>query len=159
MAYNRLPQTVLAGVALKQTPPPTIVQPAGIVPVTLDADVATVTSLGVVQVGSGLAITAGGVLSATNTGNSTYSVKLTGVNYTATASDYYIGATDSGITITLPKGVLGKSYAIKNQDNGNVTVKGTGSEKIDGSSTQTLATNKAIIVLFDGTQWEIISCI
>lgn len=159
MAYNRLPQTVLAGVALKQNPSPTIVQPAGIVPVTLDADVATTASLGVVQVGSGLAITAGGVLSATGTSTSIYSVKLTGVNYTATANDYYIGATDSGITITLPSGVLGKSYAIKNQDNGNVTVKATGSQKIDGMSSQGLSTNKAIIVIFDGTQWEIISCL
>jgi hypothetical protein len=60
MAYNRQPQTVLAGMALKQNPPPNVVQPAGIIPVTLDAEIATTTSPGVVQVGSGLSITPGG---------------------------------------------------------------------------------------------------
>jgi len=71
MAYNRQPQTVLAGTALKQNPPPSIVQPAGIIPVTLDADIATTTDLGVVQVGSGLSITPSGVLSATGGGSAT----------------------------------------------------------------------------------------
>lgn len=72
MAYNRLPQTVLAGMALKQNPPPSIIQPAGIVPVTLDAEIATTTSLGVVQVGSGLSITVAGVLSATGGSGPSY---------------------------------------------------------------------------------------
>jgi hypothetical protein len=73
MAYNRQPQTVLAGMALKQNPPPGIIQPAGIVPVTLDADIATTTSLGVVQVGSGLSITPSGVLSAIGGSGPSYS--------------------------------------------------------------------------------------
>jgi hypothetical protein len=158
MSYSRLPNTVQAGRGLSQTPASTSTNPPGIVEVMLDTDIATTTTLGVVQVGSGLSITASGVLSANSGNNNTiYPVKLTGVNYTATANDYYIGATDSGITITLPKGVLGKSYSIKNQDNGVITVKATNPEKIDNISSQGLATNKAIIVIFDGTQWEIIS--
>jgi hypothetical protein len=160
MAYSRLPNTVQAGRALTQTPSSSTTVPSGIIEVMLDSNIATTSSLGVVQVGSGLAVTPLGVLSATNSsGGTIYAVKLTKVNYTALPDDYYIGATDSGITITLPKGILGKSYAIKNQDNGIVTVKATGSEKIDNSSTQTLATNKAIIVIFDGTQWQIMSTI
>jgi hypothetical protein len=160
MAYSRLPNTVQAGRALTQTPSSSTTVPSGIVEVMLDSNIATTSSLGVVQVGSGLAVTSSGVLSATNSSSGTiYAVKLTKVNYTALPDDYYIGATDSGIAITLPKGVLGKSYAIKNQDNGIVTVKATGSEKIDNSSTQTLATNKAIIIIFDGTQWQIMSTI
>jgi len=160
MAYSRLPNTVQAGRGLSQTPAPTSTNPPGIVEVMLDTNIATTTTLGVVQIGSGLAITPGGILSATGSSSGTiYAVKLTKVNYTAIADDYYIGATDSGITITLPKGILGKSYTIKNQDNGIVTVKATGSEKIDNSNTQTLATNKAIIVIFDGTQWQIMSTI
>jgi hypothetical protein len=157
MAYSRLPNTVQAGRGLSQTPASTSTNPPGIVEVMLDTDIATTTTLGVVQVGSGLSITASGVLSTTITSSTIYPVKLTGVNYTATADDYYIGVTNKDTTITLPKGILGKSYAIKNQANGNVLVKGTGSEKIDGVSSQGLSTGKAIIVIFNGTQWDIIA--
>ena len=155
MAYNRQPQTVLAGMALKQNPPPTVVQPAGIVPVTLDAEIATTTSLGVVQIGSGLSITAGGVLSATG-GSSFINVKLTAVDYTAAANDYYIGATKKDIDITLPLGVVGKVYVVKNQVSGNIKVKASGSQKIDTASDKTLGTEASIIVVFDGTRWNII---
>jgi hypothetical protein len=155
MAYTRQPQTVLAGTALKQNPPPTTLQPAGIVPVTLDADIATTTTLGVIQVGSGLSITPLGILSANN--NGLQSVKLTSINYTATSNDYYIGATKKDIIITLPLGIIGKSYAIKNQVTGNISVTGTGGQKIDNNTTQNLEINKSIIVIFDGTQWNIIA--
>jgi hypothetical protein len=155
MAYNRQPQTVLAGVALKQNPLPSIVQPAGIVPVTLDANIATTTSLGVVKIGSGLSIAVDGTLSSTSTGLE--NVKLTSVSYTATANDYFIGATKKDITITLPLGVIGKTYAIKNQVTGNITVNTTATQKIDGSLTHNLEVNKSIIVIFDGTQWNILA--
>jgi hypothetical protein len=158
MAYNRPPQVTLAGVALRQNPPPNVVQPAGIVPVTLDAEIATTTNLGVVQVGNGLAITPAGVLSATGGGDDgcQVNVKLVNKSYTATEDDCYIGATEKNITITLPKGVDGKVYYIKNQANGNITVKGTGAETIDGSSTKTLGTDGAIIVVFAGGRWNIL---
>jgi hypothetical protein len=162
MAYNRQPQTVLAGTALKQNPPPSIIQPAGIIPVTLDSDIATTTSLGVVQVGSGLSITLAGILSATG-GDSSCSVNivLTSTNYTATADDCYIGATngdddDNSITITLPIGVDGKLYYIKNQGKGNIKVQGTSGQTIDGSSSKTLGTNGSFIVVFAGTRWNIL---
>lgn len=156
MAYNRQPQTVLAGTALKQNPPPSIVQPAGIIPVTLDADIATTTSLGVVQVGSGLSITPSGILSATGTGSSLINIKLTSVDYTAISTDYYIGATKKDIEITLPLGIVGKVYIVKNQVSGNIKVKASGSQKIDTSSDKTLGTEVSIIVVFDGTRWNVI---
>jgi hypothetical protein len=156
MAYNRQPQTVLAGTALKQNPPPSIVQPAGIVPVTLDAEIATTTSLGVVQVGSGLSITPSGVLSATGGGSSLINIKLTSVDYTASATDYYIGATKKDIDITLPLGITGKVYVIKNQVNGNIKVKATGGQKIDTSSDKTLGSEDSLVVVFDGTRWNVI---
>ena len=157
MAYNRQPQTVLAGTALKQNPPTSIIQPAGIIPVTLDSDIATTTSLGVVQVGSGLSITLAGILSATG-GDSSCSVNivLTSTNYTATADDCYIGATDDKVTITLPIGVSGKLYYIKNQDTGNIKVQGTAGQTIDGSSSKTLGTNGSFILVFAGTRWNIL---
>ena len=156
MAYNRLPQTVLAGIALKQNPLPTIVQPAGIIPVTLDADVATTTSLGVVQVGSGLTITPSGILSATGGSSSLINVKLTSTDYTATASDYFIGATKKDIDITLPLGVTGKVYIIKNQASGNIKVKASGGQKIDTASDKTLGTEDSLVVVFDGIRWNLI---
>ena len=155
MAYNRQPQSVLAGNALKQNPAPTTLQPAGIVPVTLDAEIATTTSLGVVQVGSGLSITPLGILS-TNSGSDLISVKLTAVNYTALATDYYIGATAKNITITLPLGVVGKVYVVKNQAQGSIKVKGTGQD-LDNSGDKSLGSESSIIVVFDGTRWNIIN--
>jgi hypothetical protein len=155
MAYNRQPQTVLAGTALKQNPPPTIIQPAGIIPVMLDADIATTTSLGVVQVGSGLSITPSGILSASGGSSGFINVTLTSTNYTATANDYYIGATKKNITITLPLGIVGKVYVVKNQVEGSITVKGTG-QNLDQSGDKNLGSEASIIVVFDGTRWNVI---
>jgi hypothetical protein len=73
-----------------------------------------------------------------------------------TATDSYIGATNNNIVITLPTGILGRVYYIKNQISGNIKVQGTGGETIDGSSFQTLGTNAGFIVVFDGTRWNII---
>jgi hypothetical protein len=156
MAYNRQPQTVLAGKALKQNPDPNIVQPAGISPVTLECEEATTTSLGVVQVGSGLSITPSGILSANGGSSSFINVTLTSTNYTATADDYYIGATKKDIDITLPLGITGKVYIIKNQANGSIKVKASGGQKIDTSTDKTLGSEVSIIVVFDGTRWNTI---
>lgn len=155
MAYNRPPQVTLAGVGLKQNPPSSAVQPPGIVPVTLDAEIATTTSPGIVQVGSGLAITPSGILSATG-GSSLINIKLTSIDYTATASDYFIGATKKDIDITLPLGITGKVYIIKNQVSGNIEVKCSGGQKIDTSSSKTLGTEDSLVVVFDGTRWNVI---
>jgi hypothetical protein len=156
MAYTRQPNVVIAGKGLKQNPPATTTAPSGIVPVTLDADIATTTSLGVVQVGSGLSITAAGVLSATGSTGDRINVTLTNVNYTATSTDYYIGATKGGITITFPAGVVGKVYVVKNQaSSGNITVKGTG-QNLDQSGDKTLGNEASIIAVFDGTRWNLV---
>ncbi|NBP16185.1 hypothetical protein EBU95_17665 [bacterium] len=155
MAYNRQPNVVLAGVGLKQNPLASTVTPPGIVPVTLHADLASTTSPGVVQVGTGLSITPAGVLSTTGGGSSLLNVKLVDTNYTATLNDYYIGATKKSITITFPKGIVGKVYVVKNQANGNITVKGTG-ENLDQSGDKTLGTESSLIAIFDGTRWNLV---
>lgn len=158
MAYSRQPQVVIAnGGALKQTPSVSSVTPPGIVPVELEALIATTTNLGVVQVGSGLSITPAGVLSATNSGGSSFiNVTLTNVDYTATTSDYYIGATKKDIDITLPLGTTGRVYVIKNQATGNIKVKCSGGQTLDTSSSKTLGTEASIIVVFDGSRWNVI---
>lgn len=61
MAYTKPAATTLAGTALKQTPPPTA---NAIVPVVLDAEIATATQLGVVKIGSGITVDGSGTISA-----------------------------------------------------------------------------------------------
>jgi hypothetical protein len=157
MAYSRQPNVTIAGRGLTQNPPPTPIAPAGIIQVGYDSNIATTTNLGIVQVGSGLAITPAGVLSTTGGGGGcSINVKLTSINYTATADDCYIGATKKSITITLPLGIIGKVYVIKNQIEGSITVKGTG-QNLDNSGDKTLGTESSIIVVFDGTRWNIIN--
>jgi hypothetical protein len=165
MAYNRQPNVVLAGTALKQNPDSGTIAPPGIIPVTLDCEEATTTSLGVVQIGSGLSITPAGILSVTGGDSGCFvNVTLTSTNYTATLDDCYIGATNSShdddddnkITITLPPGDNGKLYYIKNQGTGSVKVQGTGGQTIDGSSSKTLGTNGSFIIVFAGNRWNIL---
>lgn len=158
MAYSRQPQVVIAnGGALKQTPLVSSQLPPGIVPVEIEALISSTTGLGVVQVGSGLSITPAGVLSATNSGSGNFvTVTLTSVNYTVTGTDSYVGATNNNITITLPTGILGRVYYVKNQASGNIKVQGSGGETIDGSIFQTLGSNSGFMVVFDGARWNIL---
>jgi hypothetical protein len=155
MSYSRLPATTRAGVGMTQTPTNTNINNS-LSPVTLNSDISTTSSVGVVQVGSGLSITPQGVLSATNN-SSLFAVKIVSANYTASANDYYIGAIKKDITITLPIGVTGKVYVVKNEENGEITVIGTAGQKIDGSVSEKLSTNKSLMVIFNGTEWQSIA--
>jgi hypothetical protein len=155
MAYSRQPNNVIAGNALKQNPSSSVTSPAGVVPVTLDVDVATTTSLGVIQVGAGLSITPSGILSVIGCAGGLLNITLVSSSYTATFDDYYIGATKKNITITLPKGIVGKVYIVKNQANGNITVKGTG-QNLDSSGSKTLGSEASLIAIFDGSRWNIV---
>lgn len=67
MSYSRPPTTVKAGRALTQSPSTS--NPPGVLPVTLDTDIASTGNLGVVQVGTGLTISPAGILSATSSGS------------------------------------------------------------------------------------------
>lgn len=157
MSYNRPPNVVVAGRALKQTPPASTISPPGILPVSLDADIATTSSLGVVQVGSGLSITPSGVLSATGGGSSLINVQLVSYDYTPTPTDEYIGCVKKNIVITLPLGIVGKLYIVKNQsDDGNVKVTGTAGQLLDTSTFKTLGNQGMLLALFVGSHWSLI---
>jgi hypothetical protein len=162
MSYNRPPTP---GIALKQIP---ALIPAGSVLQVLDSNISSTTELGVVQVGSGLQITPQGVLSTTGGDHDCCFIKvhLTSKNYTATDDDCYIGvieqdkdddSKEDSITITLPKGITGKVYTVKNQDNGNVKVQGSAGQKIDTSASKTLGSQASITVVFDETRWNVIN--
>lgn len=157
MSYSRQPNCLLAGRALKQTPSEETTDPAGVIPVLLEVDIATTGQLGVIQVGAGLSITPAGVLSATGGGSSLINVKLVSVDYTTTLTDYYIGATGSGLTITLLTGVTGKVFVVKNQNaSGTVKVQGSSGQLIDTATFKTLGSGASMIVVFDGTRWNLI---
>lgn len=158
MTYIRPPNTVLAGLGLKQNPPPAPDDPAGVLPVTLDSEIATTSSLGIVQVGNGLSITPEGILSANGGGGGSnfVTVKLTDFSYAITDTDSYVGATSQNITITLPTGILGRVYYVKNQGSGNIKVQGTGGQTIDGDAFQTLGSDNGFTVVFAGARWNIL---
>jgi hypothetical protein len=88
--------------------------------------------------------------------NNFFNIKLTAVDYTVTGTDEYIGATATGITITLPPGVEGRWYYIKNQVSGSITVQASGIDTIDGSASKTLKTNAGIMLVFDNIGWKIL---
>lgn len=157
MAYSRQPNVTIAGRGLTQNPAPVPPAPAGIIQVGYDANIASTTTLGIVQVGSGLSITPSGILSATGSGSDLVQVTLVSSNYTALASDYFIVVTARPTVVTLPLGVTGKVYIIKNKSSGNITVNTSGGQTIDTSSSKSLGSESSLYVIFDGTRWNTIT--
>jgi hypothetical protein len=124
----------------------------------------TVTNTGVLNLnaGPGIELTA-------NTGNITISsfgadlINVIGVtnNYTATVSDEYIGVNSSvAVTITLPLGVTGRVYYIKDelgQGSGKITIQPSGTEKIDDKANYVISVPyQSVAVVFRAGQWRII---
>jgi hypothetical protein len=123
----------------------------------------TVNNTGVLSLIAGTGITLSGA-----TGDITVSatgadfLNTVGVtsNYTATATDEYIGVDSTSlVTVTLPVGVDGRQYIIKEErgsGTGKVNVQGSNSEKIDGSPFKQLTANASISVVFRAGQWRVI---
>ena len=123
----------------------------------------TVNNTGVLSLTAGTGITLSG-----STGNITVSatgadfLNTVGVtnNYTATNTDEYIGVNSTSlVTVTLPVGIEGRQYIIKEErgsGTGKVNVQGTSSEKIDGSSFKQLTANASLTVVFRAGTWRII---
>lgn len=116
-----------------------------------------------------LSLTAGnGIELSGSTGNITVSatgadiLNTVGVtaNYTATDTDEYIGVNSTSlVTVTLPVGVDGRQYIIKEErgtGTGKVNVQGSNSEKIDNSPFKQLTANASMTVVFRAGQWRVI---
>ena len=111
--------------------------------------------------GPGITLTANtGNITVSSTGADFLSTVGTGVSYTATATDEYIGVTtSSAVTITLPAGTDGRVYTIKDEVGGSpkITVATTGTDKIDGANTKSITVpNSSITVVYRAGQWRII---
>lgn len=123
----------------------------------------TVNNTGVLSLTAGTGITLSG-----STGNITVSatgadfLNTIGVtsNYTATATDEYIGVDSTSlVTVTLPVGVDGRQFIVKEEHGsgtGKVNVQGSNSEKIDGSPFKQLTANASLTVVFRAGTWRII---
>jgi len=122
----------------------------------------TVNNTGVTKITAGNNITispAGGTGNVTinSTSDGIFQTVGTAVAYTALATDEYIGVTANPTIVTLPTGITGKTYIIKNEGaGGGTTVTGTLGQLLDGSLTKNLGNNASISVIFRAGAWRII---
>lgn len=117
-----------------------------------------------------LSLTAGPGISLTaNTGNitiSSYGADLINVygtttSYTASITDEYIGVSSAtAVTITLPPGVAGRVYYIKDefgQGSGKITIQPQSGELIDGKNNYIISVPyQCCSVVFRAGQWRLI---
>jgi hypothetical protein len=81
--------------------------------------------------------------------------------YTALPADYFLCVLTNGlVTITLPTGILGTVYIVKDcfgsAATNPITIQGTGGQLVDGS-TATINTNfGSLQFVFNGTDWSIV---
>ena len=164
MAYSRQPNVTIAGRGLTQNPAPLPVAPAGIIQVGYDSNIATTTSLGIVQIGEGIDITPEGVISVSGSSSGCNTI-LVGEDYESESDDCYIGVNSIGpVTISLPVDISnGHQIVIKAEmgapmGNRKVTVKTLDGSKIDSSSSVILSVPYSCLhLIYRGLSWHIIS--
>lgn len=123
----------------------------------------TVSNTGVLSLiaGSGISISTGtGNILISATGADLINVIRVTANYTATLNDEYIGVfSATATTITLPSGVNGRVYTIKDeygQGSGKITVQPQAGEKIDNSNSYIISVPyQSISIVYRGTGWWI----
>ena len=123
----------------------------------------TVNNTGVLSLTAGSGITlsgATGIITVSATGADFLNTIGVTTNYTATATDEYIGVNSTTlVTITLPVGIAGRQYIIKEErgnGTGKVNVQGSALETIDGSPFKQLTANASLTVVFRAGAWRII---
>lgn len=123
----------------------------------------TVVNTGVLSLlaGPGVSLTANtGNITISTTGADFLNTTSTGISYTASATDEYIGSTaSSAITITLPPGTAGRVYTIKDEIGGSpkITVVGSNSQKIDGRNSYLIEIRyQSISLVFRNNGWWLI---
>lgn len=162
MAYARLPNSNLPGRGLKQTPSAN--GDAGVLAVTLDVDIATKTSLGIVQIGDGINITPEGVISCDCHSVGGCSTTTVSEDYECSDSDCYIGVNSSGpVSISLPvDSGDGKQIAVKAQmgpplGNRKVTINTLDGSLIDNEPTYVITIPyESVHIIRNGFNWWVI---
>jgi hypothetical protein len=81
-------------------------------------------------------------------------------NYQISTDDYYVGVTDTGKTITLPKASLvnnGHSVVLKNEGTFVNTIAGSGTDTIDGAASVPLLAYESLTLVCNGAdKWFLI---
>ena len=119
----------------------------------------SITNTGVTSIIAGTNISissATGAVTISASGAALITVVGTAIAYAALATDEYIGVTANPTVVTLPLGVAGKTYIIKNETTGTTTVTGTGGQLLDATLTKSLNANASISVVFRAGAWRII---
>lgn len=124
----------------------------------------TVANTGVIKLvaGSGISLsTSSGTITVSSTGADLINTYGTSINYTATIDDEYIGVnSESSVTITLPSGVSGRTYTIKDElgrDSGKITIQPQTGQLIDGKSNYVISVDyQSVNLVFRGGKWWII---
>jgi hypothetical protein len=124
----------------------------------------SITNTGVLQLiaGSGISISSGtGNVTISATGADLIAVYGTTTSYTATANDEYIGVSSAtAVTITLPSGIPGRVYTIKDefgQGSGKITIQPQIGELVDGKAKYVISIPyQSVSVVFRSTGWWII---
>lgn len=135
--------------------------------VVLVGDNINVTNNGVISVptlvaGSGISIsTSTSTIVISAVGADLISVYGTTSSYTVSAIDEYIGVySAAAVTITLPLGIAGRVYTIKDeygQGSGKITIQSQVGETIDNKVNYIISVpNQSISVVFRTPQWRII---
>jgi hypothetical protein len=87
---------------------------------------------------------------------------VTTPTYTALGSDYFlcVDTSTTPVTITLPTGILGTVYIVKDcmgdANTNNITIQGTGGQLVDGSVATINSPFGSIQLIFNGVEWSIV---
>ena len=131
-----------------------------------NSPLATISSYGVVKVGSGIDVT-NGIISVIGNGTvNTLVVNNASSPYTldsvGTTPNYYLGVVGNGaaISILLTAGTEGRIVIVKAEAGqaSDITITPNGAETIENAASYTVlaATNGAITLIFSGTNWNVI---
>ena len=88
--------------------------------------------------------------------------EVTTSEYTATAEDYFlcVDTSTQSVAITLPTGILGTVYIVKDcagdANTNNITVAGSGGELVDGSTATINSPYGSLSFIFNGSEWSIV---
>lgn len=128
--------------------PPLYVQPTQRVPQQIIND------NDIINVGSGSINTSGNPSPVTVT-------EVTTPTYTALSTDYMLCVLTNGpVTITLPTGILGTVYIIKDcfgdANNNPITIEGSGGQLVDGNVAIINTPYGALQLIFNGVDWSIV---
>jgi hypothetical protein len=124
----------------------------------------SITNTGVLEViaGPGISISNGtGNVTISATGADLIAVIGVTTSYTATDNDEYIGvSSSSAVTITLPTGIPGRIYTIKDelgQGSGKITIQPQTGELINGKNTYVIGVPyQSVSIVFRSTGWWLI---